>query len=169
VTALVDFVYKDFKEELKESAVYQNKKMAKMFASFRMLKKIYISFPQIWNIFSKVRIDKSLNISNNDLSTSLLNQSVMAEKVEIVKPSKTKIVETEMELAKYLGNITNFKSEMNLLLQQIPATFVHPKMEKMQFQSQWKVKGELEYRHHDPSRSKVYKEIITNPNSKAAE
>jgi hypothetical protein len=30
---------------------------------------------------------------------------------------------------------------MNILIQQIPNTFCHPKMEKMQFNGQWKVKG----------------------------
>ena len=36
---------------------------------------------------------------------------------------------------------------MNLLIQQIPNNFFFPKMEKIQFNNQWKVKGELHYKH----------------------
>ena len=60
MTAVVEFSYKTIKEELRESAIYQNKKIARMFASFRMLKKIYMSFPKIWHIFLQVRGEKSI-------------------------------------------------------------------------------------------------------------
>ena len=77
MTAIVEFSFKNIKEELKETATYQNKKMARMFASFKMLKKIYLSFPQIWTIFSQIRSDKSLGgPPASELSFSILNQSV---------------------------------------------------------------------------------------------
>ena len=59
------------------------------------------------------------------------------EKVRVEVPFQ----DHKEELRKYLGQITSFKSEMNLLIQQIPNSFVFPKMEKMPFNSQWKVKG----------------------------
>lgn len=45
VEVVVDFEFKGSIQMLRESATYQNKKMGRMFASFKMLKKIYLSFP----------------------------------------------------------------------------------------------------------------------------
>jgi|JI6StandDraft_1071083.scaffolds.fasta_scaffold644338_1 hypothetical protein len=68
----------------------------------------------------------------------------------------------------YLSQIDSFKSEMNLLLQQLPTSFDHPKMEKMQDNNKWKVRGELRYKHQKGAEM-VYKEVETNMNSKKGE
>lgn len=57
---------------------------------------------------------------------------------------------------------------MNILCQQIPGTFEFPKMEKMQFNNQWKVKGVLKYKHTDYEQCRTYEEIEVNANSKVA-
>lgn len=74
------------------------------------------------------------------------------------------------DLKKYLAQITSYKSEMNLLIQQLPGYFTFPKMDKMQFNSQWKVKGQLLYKHPlKPELCKTYVELEVNLNSKTAE
>ena len=45
-------------------------------------------------------------------------------KPELEKDSKA---EREKQLKGYLADIANFKSEMNILIQQIPQSFVFPK------------------------------------------
>lgn len=69
----------------------------------------------------------------------------------------------------YLADIANFKSEMNILIQQIPNRFVFPKPEKMQYNNQWKVKGVLELKDANGNKSKQYEEVETAANSKQAE
>lgn len=56
-----------------------------MIAAAKMLKKIYLSFPLLWDMFSKVKEDKGLNLTISDPSSSFLNHSVKNEKVEMVK------------------------------------------------------------------------------------
>ncbi len=113
-----------------------------MFSSAKMLKKIYLSFTSIWNMFHKIKTEKGLLIPVSDVSSSIMNtSSVMSEKVEIVKPEVMQMKSVEHEAKEYLSQIGNFKSELNMLLQQIPGSFSHPKMEKMQLNNQWKVRG----------------------------
>lgn len=47
--------------------------------------------------------------------------------------------------------------------------FTHPKMEKMQFDNKWKVKGELFMKINSTGETKQYMEIEINTNSKQAE
>ena len=58
---------------------------------------------------------------------------------------------------------------MNILLQQINGMFTHPKMEKIQFDNKWKVKGELFMKINSKGENKHYIEIEMNTNSKQAE
>ena len=87
-------------------------------------------------------------------------------KPELEKDSRA---EREKQLKSYLADIANFKSEMNILIQQIPQSFVFPKPEKMQYNSQWKVKGVLEYKDPKGIQSKRYEEVEVAVNSKTAE
>jgi hypothetical protein len=75
----------------------------------------------------------------------------------------------EKELKSYIGDISSFKSEMNILLQQITGVFTHPKMEKMAFDNKWKVKGELRMTNRETGTTKTYSETEVNLNSKLAE
>ena len=45
MVAEVDFEFGKAKQQLQESFVAKNKKMGRVFASMKMLKKIYINFP----------------------------------------------------------------------------------------------------------------------------
>ena len=51
---------------------------------------------------------------------------------------------------------------MNILLQQINGMFTHPKMEKIQFDNKWKVKGELFMKINSTGENKHYIEIEMN-------
>lgn len=94
-------------------------------------------------MFSKVKEDKGITLPAYDASSSLLNVSMKTEKVEVLQmePLKVEPVNHDREVKEYLSQIDNFKSEMNLLLQQMPTSFEHPKMEKMQEGNKWKVRG----------------------------
>lgn len=81
MTAVVGLEYKNIKRELRESGKGANKKIARMFAAAKMLKKIYLSFPLLWNMFSKIKEDKGIVMLSCDTSSFILNASVISEKV----------------------------------------------------------------------------------------
>ena len=58
---------------------------------------------------------------------------------------------------------------MNVLLQQITGTFTHPKMEKMNVNNLWKVKGVLVFKDPITNNSKEYIDVVCNKSAKDAE
>ena len=56
-----------------------------MFASTKMLTKIYLSFPQLWNIYSAKRKEKGIEIPETSQEYSMLNNSIISQKVSLLK------------------------------------------------------------------------------------
>jgi len=65
VIAEVNFSFKKIDKLLQESHKAHQKKLGRMVSSFKMLRKIYISFPEIWDIYDELRQTKSLIIEKN--------------------------------------------------------------------------------------------------------
>jgi hypothetical protein len=89
----VGFEFKRVREVLQESFVARNKKQGRMFASIKMLKKkIYLSFPEIWDMYDDKRTKKSLIIDKTSLNPTLFPAEVFAEDVHPIasKASKSK-------------------------------------------------------------------------------
>lgn len=100
-----------------------------MLASFKMLKKIYISFPQIWNHFQRTKIQKSILLTKDSAqSIRLIDQSIVSEPVEIIADIAEKVDELNQDKKLYIANIKNFKSEMNVLSQHNPGVINFSKM-----------------------------------------
>jgi len=59
----------------------KNKKTGKLFASFKMLRKIYISFPQIWDMFEVFKNQKSLNLAKDPQMSMLMGSIIIDEHV----------------------------------------------------------------------------------------
>lgn len=141
------FEYKNTRKEIKETSVGQNKKISRMFASAKMLKKIYLSFPRLWESFCFIKKNKGIQLPSTDISTSILNGSkIFQEKTEVLKADIPTPATSESELASYIGEISSFKSELNLLIQQLPNYFSPWTMQKQQINHLWKVTGSINFR-----------------------
>lgn len=45
------FNFKKIKKEVTETFIAKQKKIGRIVSSFKMLKKIYLNFPEIWDIY----------------------------------------------------------------------------------------------------------------------
>jgi hypothetical protein len=90
VVASVDFVYKKLSQTLNESYTAKTKKIGRLVASFKMLKRIYLSFPDIWDMYEEKRNKKSLAMNSGPHNPIKEIQSdILKEKIEhIAKKAK---------------------------------------------------------------------------------
>lgn len=56
----MDFVFKSIKAIIKESYKAKTKKQGRLVSSFKVLRRIYINYPEIWHIYEDKKIKKSL-------------------------------------------------------------------------------------------------------------
>lgn len=101
------------------------------------------------------------------MNSNFIKEAIKVDRVEVVKMPK--VDNFQQELKRYLDEIQSFKAEMNVLLQQIPGAFDHPKMEKMPWQNKWKVQGKLIVKEGAGRVGREYVELEVSANSKAAE
>lgn len=110
--AQVGFNFKKLHKEVTESFKAKQKKIGRIVSSFKMLKKIYLSFPEIWDIYESKRSKKSMYIENNQFNPlKLVDPTVIECEVEEIAPKKEdRSEEIKKEREDYLGNIQNYKS-----------------------------------------------------------
>ena len=56
----MDFAFKSIKAIIKESYKAKTKKQGRMVSSFKVLRRIYINYPEIWHLYEDKKIKKSL-------------------------------------------------------------------------------------------------------------
>ena len=60
MTTQVDFAFKSIKPTIKESYKAKTKKQGRLVSSFKVLRRIYINYPEIWHLYEDKKIKKSL-------------------------------------------------------------------------------------------------------------
>lgn len=56
----MEFAFKSIKAIIKESYKAKTKKQGRMVSSFKVLRRIYINYPEIWYLYEDKKIKKSL-------------------------------------------------------------------------------------------------------------
>lgn len=82
----VDFNFKKVKKTLIETYVAKQKKLGKTVAAFKMLRKIYLSFPEIWDLYEEKRTKKALVIEKNPMNPlKFVPLEILNEKVQPIE------------------------------------------------------------------------------------